>query len=278
MARPPRNRPHFHLEGGGQSEPYTSPRIVITGLPPARVRAQHAERLRRAIGTAVQQARQKLGNRDQAVAEGHPGFYLEFDIPAQERAAVEGLENKRAAIELVAVRPVADQQDMVSATVFVPEESADFFARKVEAYRDKSTKAGKPKNEALVARIEDVRLATVRSLFTDDLTLFPAAGQPAWWEVWVRDGRLETFRHVAARLNVPVKEHAISFPERDVILALADEETLATLVENSDAVAELRLAKDNPTLFVEMKPVEQAEWAADLAGRIERPVPTANPK
>src|SRR3954465_776081 len=101
MARPPRNRPHFHLEGGGEAEPYTSPRIVITGLPPARVRAQHAEKLGRAIGSAVHEARQKLGTRDPAVAEGQKGFYLEFEFPVTERDAVEGLENKPAEIELV---------------------------------------------------------------------------------------------------------------------------------------------------------------------------------
>lgn len=271
MARPPRNRPHFHVEGGGEAEPYTSPRIVITGLPPARVRAQHAEKLGHAIGAAVQQARQKLGTRDQAIAEGEKGFYLEFEIPATERDAVEGLENKPAKIELVAVRPAADNQEMVSATVFVPERSAEFFAKKVEKYRDENTKSGKPRNEALVARIEDVRLGAVRSLFTDDMALFPTARRQVWWEVWVRDGRLETLRHVAQRLNVTLKDHAISFPERDVILSLANEETMARLVDNSDAVAELRIAKDTPSLFLEMRPVEQADWAGNLVDRVNAP-------
>jgi hypothetical protein len=271
MARPPRNRPHFHLEGGGEAEPYTSPRIVITGLPPARVRARHAEKLGRAIGAAVQQARQRLGSRDQAVAEGEKGFYLEFEIPVAERAAVEGLENKHSKIELVAVRPAAEGQETLSATVFVPEKSADFFAKKIDDYRTKETKTGKPRNEALIARIENVRLAAVRSHFTDDLAYFPQAGRQAWWEVWVRDGRLETLRHVARRLNIALKDHAISFPERDVVLALADEATMARLIDNSDAVAELRIAKDTPTLFVEMRPVEQADWAGDLADRVDPP-------
>lgn len=271
MARAPRNRPHFHVEGGGQAEPYTSPRLVITGLPPARVRAAHAQRLERAVGTAVAAARQSLAARDEAVAEGEKGFYLEFAIPAAERAAVEGLENRPAAIELVAVRPVADGDETVTATVFVPERSAEFFSQKIAAYRDENTRTGKPKNEALVARIEDIRLAVVRSLFTDDLALFPPTGRQAWWEVWIRDGRLETFRHVAQRLNVALKDHAISFPERDVVLALATEETIGRLVENTDAVAELRLAKDTPTLFLEMRPVEQADWADDLIDRVESP-------
>lgn len=273
MARTPRDRPHFHLEGGGQSERYTSPRLAVTGLPPARARAAHARKLEQALGTAVAEARRRLAARDEEVAEGERGFYLEFEIPAAERAAVEALENKPKAIELVAVRPLAAGEETVSATVFVPERSADFFTDKVEAYRDRETRTGKPKNEALIARIEDVRLAAVRSLFTDDAALFPQVGRQAWWEVWLRDGRLETFRTVARRLEVAVKEHAISFPERDVVLALADEVTIARLVENTDAVAELRLAKDTPSLFLEMPTVEQAEWAKDLIDRIDPPGP-----
>ncbi|KKC25024.1 S8 family peptidase [Sphingobium sp. H39-3-25] len=275
MAVPPRDRPHFHVEGGGQSEAYTSPRLVISGLPPARARAAHAAHLEHAIGTALAAGRQRIAEREEGLAEGQAGFYLEFDIPVAERGAVEALENRPKAIELVAVRPPADGDEMISATVFVPEAAADFFVKKIEAYRDEVTKTGKPKNEALLARIEDVRLGVTRSLFTDDPQLFPAVAQPAWWEVWLRDGGLPVFQTVAARLGVAIKEHVISFPERDVALALADEATMDRLIRNSDAVAELRLAKDTPTLFLEMPTVEQADWANDLVDRITPPSPLA---
>jgi Subtilase family len=171
----------------------------------------------------------------------------------------------------VAVRPVAEGHDTVSATVFVPERAADFFDKRIEAYRDGETKTGRPKNEALIARIDNVQLGAAQSLFTDDPELFPAAGVPTWWEVWLRDGRVPTFRIVAARLNVAMKEHMISFPERDVILALSDLATMERLIQHSDAVAELRVAKDTPRLFVEMRAVEQADWAANLADRITPP-------
>lgn len=271
MADTPRDRPHLHMEGGGRSEPYTSPRTVITGAPPARIRTAHARQLEQALANAVAQAKRTLDARDETVAEGEHGFYLEFEIPATERAAAEWLENKRQAIELVAVRPPADGGESVTATVFVPERSAEFFARKIEAYRDEETQAGRPKNEALIARIEDVRLAALRSLFTDDEALFPRAGRQAWWEVWLREGRLATFRTVAGRLNVAIKDHTISFPERDVVLVLADEAMMARLVEHTDAVAELRVAKDTPALFLGLRAVEQVEWAADLAGRTVPP-------
>jgi len=275
MARAPRSRPHFLLTGVGQAEPYTSPRIVIAGLPPARVRAAHAQRLGQAIDQAIAGARQQLAARDQDLTDGERGFYLEFKVPVAERAAVEGLENKTKRIELVAVSPVQEGQETVSATVFVPERSSDFYSRKIEAYRDENTRTGRPKNEALVARLEDVQLAAVKSLFTDDLALFPRLGQRIWWEVWLRDNRLETFRRAAGRLNMALREHAISFPERDVILALSDEPTLSRLIANTDAVAELRLAKDTPTLFLEMRTIEQADWVGDLVGRVVPPGPLA---
>ena len=271
MAIPPRNRPHLYMEGGGKNEPYTSPRLVLTGLPPARARGAHAARLKRAVDNAIAQARVHIAAREDGIAEGEAGFYLQFDIPVDHQAAIDSLENKNKEIELVAVRPAAEGDTTLSATVFVPEASADFFDKRIEAYRDKETKSGKPKNEALVARIEDVRLGAAAALFTDDMAHYPAAGVPAWWEVWLRDGRLQTFKTVAARLNVSVKAHTISFPERDVILALVDELTMERLIHNSDAVAELRLAKDTPTLFLEMRAVDQADWAANLAGRITPP-------
>ena len=170
------------------------------------------------------------------------------------------MENKPAAIELVAVQPTLENEETISATVFVPERSAEFFARKVKDYRELNTKSGRPRNEALIARIENVRLAIVRSLFTDVSALFPADDQQAWWEVWIRDGRVANFRTVSRRLNVRVEDHSINFPERDVVLALATSATMANLVDSCDAVAELRIAKDTPSLFMEMRTVEQAAW------------------
>ncbi|MBM7405009.1 MULTISPECIES: S8 family peptidase [Sphingomonadaceae] len=231
--------------------------------------------MEQAIGTALAAGRQRLADREDGVAEGQPGFYLEFDIPIAERAAVEALENKPKAIELVAVRPTAEGDEMVSATVFVPEAAADFFVKKIEAYRDEETRTGKPKNEALIARIDDIRVAVARSLFTDEAQHFPADGRQVWWEVWLRDGGLAIFQSVAAKLDVAIKDHVISFPERDVALALADEATMDRLIRNSDVVAELRLAKDTPSLFLEMRTVDQAAWANDLADRIAPPSPLA---
>jgi len=271
VARAPRNRPHIHVQGSGDAENYTSPRTVINGMPPARARAAHAAHLEQALGAAVASARQLLDTRDPAVAEGERGFYLDFDVPADHQSALDGLENRQKKIELVAVKPLADGEETIRATVFIPEAQADYFATKVEQYRDEETKKGNPKNQNLVARIDDVRLSAVRSLFTDDEALYPPDGRLAWWEVWLRDGKIPAFRAVAERLNVALKQHLVSFPERDVVLALAAPATMARLVLHSDAVAELRAPKDTPSFFLDMRPIEQAEWAGDLVGRLTGP-------
>ena len=271
MAKALRNRPHFLVQGGGESEFYTSPRRGNSGLPPSRARAAHAAKLEQALSQAIVEARQRLRVCNPQLAEGEAGFYLDFEVPVEHQVALDALENRPKKIELVAVHPPEENAKTVHATVFVPEAQAEYFTNKVEQYRNEETARGNPKNQNLVARIENVRLSALRSLFTDANDLFPADGVRVWWEVWLRDRRLPNFRTVAARLKVMVKPHLVSFPERDVMLALADTATMALLVANTDAVAELRAPKDNPSFFLDMRPVDQADWADDLANRAVAP-------
>ena len=124
----------------------------------------------------------------------------------------------------MAVRePTADNPSVV-ASVFVPATAEAYYQEKVEAYRHGKPRTGRPANEPLVARMETVRLATARSLFTDDDALFPIGGEAVWWEIWLRDGHRDVFDRMAARLNLQVKDHAVLFPEREVVLVLASAE------------------------------------------------------
>jgi hypothetical protein len=240
------------------------------------MRAEHADRLFRALSLAIEVGQANIAARDPALEGGEAGFYLEFDIPVADREAVDSLENKPKGIELVAVRPVNSEDPTVSATVFVPERSADFFGIKIEAYREEDTERGRPKNEGLIARIEDIRLAIVSSLFTDDSELYPAGNEEIWWEVWLRDGRSQSFRRAAQVLDVEVQEHTIHFPEREVVLARTSTAVMGLIVANTDAVAELRIAKDLASIFLQMRAVEQVEWATNLVERL-RPAPGTAP-
>ncbi|MFV3132012.1 S8 family peptidase [Niveispirillum sp. KHB5.9] len=274
MPPPPRNLPHFRIEGSGETERYTNPSRPTTRQPPYRDREQHAAALTAAIAQAIRAGRGELGAREPTIADGEPGFYLQVTVPRGESEAIDKLSNRTQRVELVSVKENGDGGNaFLEATVFVPAGAETYYLEKVEAYRDpaRNTRTGHPANEALVARIDNVRLATVQSLFTDDIALFPLPGRPVWWEVWLRRDTRERFMHVADRLNIQRREHAVSFRERDVVLALADVAAMTRLIRNCDAVAELRLAKDTPALFLSMDGGEQAEWSDELLARVNPP-------
>lgn len=263
-----RDRPHIYLEGGGRQQNFTSPRQPHTGKPPARTRAAHAAKLSRAIGAALAAVRQQRVDQEGVPRDGEAGFYLQFDVPVDHRDALDGLENRPKGIEIVAVAPITQDAEVVQTTVFVPDQAADHFIKKITQYRDEQTKGGKPKNQKLVASLQDVRLAGVRALFTDALVTFPADDEEIWWEVWIRGERKPDFERAAARLNISLKDHALGFPERMVVLALGTPTAMQILIERTDAVAEFRRAKDVPTFFLEMETLEAADWVDDLEERM----------
>jgi hypothetical protein len=237
---------------------------------PERDRPSHAESLATAMTGALAAAQVTRSGREPGLAAGTSGFYLDFEIPAGSEAAAERLENKPKQIELVTFRTFEGAPTI--ATVFVPDSAAEHFGKKIEAYRDQNKKSGRPKNEDLIARIDNIRLAAVQSLYTDDLSLFPLPDQAVWWEAWVRRDHTSAFDAVASRMELPIQPHQrLVFPDREVRLVYSDIQGLARLFLHSNSIAELRLAKDTPAIFVSWSNVEQAEWATDLADRVIMP-------
>jgi hypothetical protein len=270
MPELPRKLPHLYLAGSGKAEPYTT-KLRARGRPlPQRERAVHAEAVRFALAEAMAAAAVQRTEREPDVLAGAPGVYLEFEIPAGSEEAAERLENRQKHIELVALLQ-ASANSPARATVFVPDTAADHFLKKVEQYRDENTRAGKPKNEALVARIQTVSLAAVRSVYTDDAALFPAAAEPIWWEIWLREGHANSFDAAAQHLEIPAQPQKLVFPDREVRLIYGTEITIMRLFVNTDSIAEIRRAKDTPAQFMRWSNVEQAARAADLAGRVDVP-------
>lgn len=266
----PRDRPHLYLRGNGRPENYTT-RQRGGGSPlPQRDRAGHANSLRIALDAALMAATRQRTERDPAVQSTDPGFYLDFALALGSEHAAELLENRPKHIELVSFRP-KDGSNPAMATVYVPDTAADHFLTKVEAYRSENTKTDKAKNQNLIARIQNIALATVRSLYTDDPAMFPNGAEQIWWEVWIRQGQLEQLDSVVRHLELPTQQQVLTFPDREVRLVFGDEGAIARLFLNSDSIAELRRAKDTPALFINWNNSEQAAWAADLADRIVPP-------
>ena len=221
--------------------------------------------------------------RDSSVSIEEPGYYLDFRIPPGSENAAELLENRRKHIELLAFQQESPEAE-ARATVFVPEESKGHFLKKIEQYGaentpkrrpmgsaenlEASSTSGRPKNENLIARIQSIAAAAVRSLFTDEPSSFPSHGERIWWEVWLRYGQGESFGHLCRRFEIQTQIDKLEFPDREVYLVFGDEATVARLFLNSSAIAELRCAKDTPAIFVDWSNTDQAVWAMNLAGRL----------
>lgn len=271
MPELPRDRSHFYLQNVGQPEQYTTRQRPRTPAPPVRERETHARALEAALNRAIEGARARAEVRPpEEVASG--GFYLQFQLPAGNTEFVQNIENRSKGIELVSVRQ-SDDTAPAFATVFIPFRSANYFQRILDEYRTQVTaKAQRPRHEALVNRIDSIALAAVRALFTDDENLLPAQDAQNWWEIWIRGGLVEQFQAVARTLGVNVAEdQIIDFPEREVFLAQSDFETLGRLMARTDAMAEIRLARDTPASFLEMNNIEQAEWVRELLERVAAP-------
>ncbi|HEX7004977.1 MAG TPA: S8 family peptidase [Trueperaceae bacterium] len=265
----PRDFPHIFLSDHGNAERYSSPREGRPRRPPDRVTAEHAAFLERQMEEAIAEARLRAEQRNAELTSGVRGLHLEFKVTADSTEALDRLENRPRRIELLSVRAPDEQGDPYTATVFIPEQKADFFLKRIREYRDEQTQSGRPKHEGLANRLEGVRAGTARSIFTDDLAYFPEGNLATWWEVWLRDHSSGRFREAAQKLDVQLGDSEIVFPERRVLLAYTNEATLDILLTHIDSIAELRLPKDTPAFFLDLSTVEQAEWAADLAERAQ---------
>ena len=234
MSNRPRNLPHLYLRNNGKSERYRPRGVAGIAPPPNRDHQKHAEKLKQAIEEAIVKANQQLNFREPDIAVGEPGFYLEFQIQADQANIFENLANKPRKIELVSVKSSPksspEQENFVQATVFIPETAKEFFLKKIEQYSEEETPNGKPRNEPLIARIETLQIGTVQSLFTDEPSLFPESGQAIWWEVWLRSERSESFQEIVHRLDLQLKPQKLSFPEREIFLVMANEQQIKRII------------------------------------------------
>lgn len=271
MPEYPHNRHHIFLHGRAESQAYVGRGGGRKHLPPSRNREEHARRLAADLTQALASARQFGNVTVQRAPHETPGYYLDFALRPQSLEFIQSLENRQQGIELLSVK-TSDPDGEIHAAVFVPSGAENFFLKRIEIYRTEDTRKGKPKNERLIAGIDSVSLAIVRSMFTDSPDRFPSEDVPVWWEVWLRKVASETFMSIASAMRVRVNPtERLTFPEREVVLANATVSEMASLMTSTGAIAELRIASDTPALFLGFRNFEQAAWTRDLAERLRLP-------
>jgi hypothetical protein len=240
---------------------------------PARNRNQHSNMLLQQLSDTVNALQTAKADRQQDALPNRKGNYLKFEGRASYDLLTEQLENRGQEIRLLNVKESGEniEEKIISATIYVPEDREVFFRKKLLDYKRKKTKTGKYKHQSLVNSIENISLAALESLWTDNLDLIPT-GEPRWCELWLNISHLnieelETVKEACQLIDIGYKDQILSFPERKILLIQANKAQLEELVKQADFIAEIRLLKETARFWLIEKNIEQTAWVDDLLGR-----------
>ena len=277
----PGQRRHFILEGTSETEEYRyagggGTRYSI----PERDRTRHSGALLGQIEECRIAAKAAIDTQRSVGLEDGLGLQVEFESFPDVELAFESLARERQGIELLNVR---HNKNRTSATVFVPDGKLGHFEGLIRDYLEqKRDRAGRPRdNRRLIDAIQQIRVAGIRALWTDDEELFPTAEEGLlWWEVWLRwrvrssdttpsdqFTPLDSFREKAEAHGMRVGEGHVRFPERVVLLVRASLEEMQRSIVTLNSIAELRRAKETAEFFDSLRRDEQRAWLDDLLTR-----------
>ncbi len=214
--------------------------------------------MKQALQSAVVDAQQRRTDAGFQVHGVVPGIYVQFESQPGVPLQLTSLEDSRKGIEVVAV-------------TFKVKHFLDRF----DSYSKTTPKQkGEPRHEGMLDPVATLRLATLRSLWTDASEAYPQEHEAIWWEVWLRrqDGNeLERLMEFAAAQQIEIAARRLMFDDRIVNLVHGTAAQLAASVDVLNDVAEVRRAKETATVFVDMGPADQGEWAKELRARIAPP-------
>lgn len=279
----PRDRQHIIVPTEPQTANYTPPPKTIRNVaPPANPdRPAHGHALANALRAAHTQATARRAESGIEIAGAKPAIYVEFESFEGISLELSSLEAQRSGIELVAVHQASMAQPDGSvaavelATVVVPEGKIKHFLSRFEAYAKPETKKpGERRHENMIDRISQLRLATLRALWTDTGSDFPPENENRWWEVWLRKfdgGEFDRFVAYCDERNITPPTRRLEFEDRIVLLVQASAQQLALSLDVLNDLAELRSVHQPAGFFANLNAAEQADWIADLRGRTADP-------
>jgi hypothetical protein len=181
-------------------------------------------------------------------------------------------------IELLNSRVV---DGVMMATVYVPEGRESIFLKSFERYCFENYRDTKnPKERSLAESINRIRLATIKSFWTDNLAA-PADSDIRSYEIWIRRSKDDTnadvadFKNRTTLAGVNTTERSIVFPERIILLATTSLQQLTQVEGLFDILAEIRLARIPNSEFLDLAPRDQIDFIQELVRRTTAPAATA---
>lgn len=296
---------HIHLRGlGAASRNFRAPGGGDKPAPP-RIpnRSEHASLLREQLESALSQLPDFLAAQKQV---GVPSDKRGMPITVTSRPGISlvtgGTRANSRGLKLYAVR--RGETDLLTgeatdqATYFLGDRVAETFRENLDKYGEwidtpeallefgkydefeegEDGGAGRrPRNFWLFESGAEIRPATLRDLWTDDVDAFPRGRGAALWEIWVRTALLDPFRKAAAIIGVRDVGRPTEFVETVVQNVRATPTELQTLLRSTGAIVELRKASSFVSDFLDMTPTQRSDLGQSLQRRIVQP-PAAAPR
>lgn len=241
---------------------------------PLRNRYEHGMLIKKSYEGIVNNKKSNIKN--ESIIDG---IYLQFNGEPDYDIITKSLEDTTHGIKLMNIKKNKDKNDneYISATVFVPDGAENVFLNKIEQYLDtkKDSKSGNPKNMRLINGISNIKSADLESFWIGKKEDIPNDSIKRWYEIWVQNkvknvGKNldEEFISKCKELTVELKEGKIDFEERSVYLVRANKTDLENLIEGTNLITEIRIAPETANFFVSMSNKEQNEWIDDLKSRV----------
>lgn len=259
------DRPHIDITHVGASQVYAGDSGF--GNPVDRIRAEHGRRIQDELNIAFA-ARPDLPADNRLPAPA--GTYVEVELARG--APADTLDMKSQGIRSSAAKK--DAADRTTIALYVPDHARPVLEQILSDYLDGPvSERGNPPNKKRVESIETIRVARIRTLWTDARAIPDDANAAIWWGIWCHRDRERSIDELCERLRVRAagRDRRLYFHEVAIVPVLASRATIELMMFATDAIAEIRLADDTPVFFTDDVRGNQTEWVDGLAERIVWP-------
>jgi hypothetical protein len=187
------NHKHIFISGNVKPEKYkASSKPGKQPSIPQRDRAAHSAKLLQLFDAIWNQKKGLEQARSAEKIATREGTYLSFTSAAGHDLITKSLESMSGKksetwIRLLNVKDITDEQGQkqTQAIVYVPNGKEGYFIKKLVEYRTQNFRdTDNPKNADLVNSINDVSIALLEGLWTDNIQLIPSENSK-WCEAWL---------------------------------------------------------------------------------------------
>lgn len=278
MAEPRQHLSHLLVQDRSVDEQFRRPGRGNPKIRPVEDRAAHGARRIEEVRTAFEVAEtsreeQPTENELRALGtivtlEGEGATYP-LKVYSLQQLTAHRTSPKKPKWLLLSVLPADPAAELPErATVWVSDQYREKFLKLFQDYLAENGRAGKPKNNELVANISRIRATILSDLWQSEGP--PPTWGSSWWEIWLRPtgDDDELLRRFAEAQNLQVSPRLVRLFDRTIMWVKGSWAQLEALPFTAVPIAEIREPEFVDTIE-DLDRHEQGEYVLDLADRLD---------